>query len=108
RDAAGIAGRLRDQGAGAVVATLGAAGMVADTPQGRFRAVARPVDGNPTGAGDACTAALAIGILQGRPWVELLRDAAAMSAAAVAAPVAGEVDLAGYRRMRRAVTVEPF
>jgi tagatose 6-phosphate kinase len=105
--AAAIAGRMRAEGAGAVVATLGAAGIVADTPDGRFRAVPQPVDGNPTGAGDACTAALAIGLLQGRPWVEMVRDAAAMSAAAVAAPVAGEVDLAAYRRMRRGVTVEP-
>ena len=106
-DAAAVAGRLREAGAGAVVATLGAAGMVADTPDGRYRAVPQPVQGNPTGAGDACTAAFAIGILQGKPWVERLRDAAAMSAAAVAAPAAGEVDLPGYRRMRRTVTVEP-
>jgi len=108
-DARDAGRRLRDRGAGAVVATLGSAGLVADTPEGVYRA-APPyaMDGNPTGAGDACTAALTIGLLEGRPWTERLRDATALSAASVGAPVAGEVDLARYRWLRRSVSVEPY
>ena len=47
--------------------------------------------GNPTGAGDACVAALAAGLAAGTPWPELLADAVALSAAAVACPLAGDV-----------------
>jgi tagatose 6-phosphate kinase len=92
-------------GAAAVVATLGDAGMVLVSPD-TTRQVRQPqrFDGNPVGAGDACTAALARSV--GRPWDERLRDAAAMSAASVLAPVAGVVDQETYRRLRQLVAVE--
>ena len=48
------------------------------------------VAGNATGAGDAVAAALAHGLVLGRPWDERLRHAAALGAATAAAPVAGE------------------
>jgi tagatose 6-phosphate kinase len=64
------------------------------------------LDGNPTGAGDACVAALARGLAAGTPWPELVRDAVALSAAAVAAPVAGHVDLALYQRLIPLVTLK--
>jgi tagatose 6-phosphate kinase len=64
------------------------------------------VAGNPTGAGDACVAALARGLLLGMPWPELLRDAVALSAAAVAAPVAGQVDLDLYRKLLPDIILE--
>jgi tagatose 6-phosphate kinase len=60
---------------------------------------------NPMGAGDACTA-LARSVE--RPWTERLADAVAMSAASVAAPVAGVIDqrrtygCASSSRLRRA------
>lgn len=56
------------------------------------------VHGNPTGAGDAATAGLAAALADGRPLIEALRAAAALGAAAVLRPVAGEVDLPAYRR----------
>ena len=60
-------------------------------------APARPwLAGNATGAGDAATAALAHGLLLGQPWPERLAHAAALGAAAVAAPVAGEFSHADY------------
>ena len=37
----------------------------------------------------------------GTPWPDLLADAVALSAAAVARPLAGDVDLTTYRRLRR-------
>jgi tagatose 6-phosphate kinase len=61
--------------------------------------------GNATGAGDAVTAAPVHGLVLGRPWDERLRHAAALGAAAVAAPVAGEFSLAGYTAGLAGVTV---
>jgi tagatose 6-phosphate kinase len=93
----GAAARLRAIGAHAVVASLGADGLLAATGDGRWHA--RPesaVTGNATGAGDAVAAALAHGLVLGRPWDERLRHAAALGAASVAAPVAGEFSHADY------------
>ncbi|MFC0438824.1 1-phosphofructokinase family hexose kinase [Kutzneria buriramensis] len=87
--------------------TLGPDGAVLSTSDGIWSArPPRPVHGNPTGAGDAFTAALAIGLAHNRPWPETLADAVALSAAAVAAPVAGAFDAPTYREFADAVTVE--
>ncbi|MEV0592051.1 1-phosphofructokinase family hexose kinase [Nonomuraea cavernae] len=85
--------RLRAQGAGSVVVSLGAEGLLAVTPEGTFRArMPYRVDGNPTGAGDSLVAGLALGLLESTAWPDRLRRAAALGAAAVAAPVAGDFD----------------
>lgn len=90
---------LREAGAGAVVVSLGADGLLAVTPEGGWSVVpAERVSGNPTGAGDALAAALAAGLAANRPWPELLADAVALSAAAVLALHAGEFDHHAYRR----------
>ena len=88
--------QLRAAGARAVVASLGPAGLLATTADGRWRARPAAVAGNPTGAGDAVVAALAHGLVLGRPWDERLRHAAALGAATVAAPVAGEFSETDY------------
>ncbi|WP_035855066.1 1-phosphofructokinase family hexose kinase [Cryptosporangium arvum] len=101
-----LAGQARALGAGAVVASAGADGLVGVTGDGAWQV--RPperVAGNPTGAGDASVAALARGLRDDSPWPELLTDAVALSAAAVAAPVAGTVDPATAERFRTSVTV---
>lgn len=92
----------------ALVATMGAAGLVAITEHGSW--LARPpsqVEGNPTGAGDAACAAI-VRHLAGGPidWASAVADAVALSAAAVLTPVAGEVDVAAYRRWLPLVEVE--
>ena len=93
----------------AVVASLGPAGIVAHTAAGDFHAAPpEALPGNPTGAGDAAVAALAAGLARGLSWPELLADAVALSAAAVAAPAAGELDAGTAARVRAAVTVVPF
>ncbi|MFI6151251.1 1-phosphofructokinase family hexose kinase [Kitasatospora sp. NPDC051170] len=98
---------LRLLGARAVVLSRGPDGLHAVTPEGRWRsAPPRRLAGNPTGAGDACVAALAAGLADGAGWPELLREATALSAAAVLRPVAGEVDLAAHPRFRATVLVE--
>jgi len=106
---AAAAGELRRAGARAVIVTLGAEGLLAATAEGCWQA--RPpaaVAGNATGAGDAVAAALAHGLVLGRPWDEQLRHAAALGAAAAAAPVAGEFRPGDYRGALNAVTVEAF
>lgn len=87
----------RRRGARAVVASLGAAGLLAVTADGTWRAAPpRHVPGNPTGAGDSAVAGLLSGFAEGLDWPARLARAVALSAATVAAPVAGEFDTAVY------------
>jgi tagatose 6-phosphate kinase len=104
-DAAAAAADLRSLGAAAVVITLGATGVLAVTGEGTWLATPRPVSGNPTGAGDAAAAALVHGLVAGSPWAERTGHAAALAAAAVAAPVAGEFAQADYERALATVSV---
>jgi tagatose 6-phosphate kinase len=100
---------LRAAGAGSVVVSLGPDGLVAVTEEGCWRAYSPAVvGGNATGAGDAATAALARGLMLGQPWPERLAHAAALGAAAVAAPVAGEFSHPDYERGVGLVTVDRY
>jgi tagatose 6-phosphate kinase len=99
------ADQLRTIGAQAVVASLGPEGLLAATGDGRWQARPATVAGNATGAGDAVVAALVHGLVLGRPWDERLRHAAALGAATVAAPVAGEFSDADYASALSAVAV---
>jgi tagatose 6-phosphate kinase len=104
---AAAAAELRRRGAGAVVVTLGADGMAAFTADGTWRAAPpERVAGNPTGAGDAAAAALAAGAVAGASWPDRLRDAVALSAAAVSQPTAGSFDPCRYRGLVHRVVVE--
>jgi 1-phosphofructokinase family hexose kinase len=90
----------------AVVATLGAEGLLAITPDEAWHA--RPactVPGNPTGAGDAVAAALALGMAGGQDWPQMLRHATALAAATIMAPAAGEFGAADYQRHLAGVQV---
>lgn len=88
---------LRGRGADAVVVSMGADGLLAVTGEGTFAArMPYTVRGNPTGAGDSLVAGLALGLVEPGPWPERLRRAAALGAAAVATPVAGEFDPGVY------------
>lgn len=100
------AAAIREAGAQSVVVSLGADGLLADTPAGRWHA--RPpavVAGNATGAGDAVVAALAHGLVSGRPWPGRLRHAVALGAATAASPVAGEFVPADYSAGLETATV---
>lgn len=98
----GAAGRLLALGAERVVVSLGADGLLGVSAAGGgagWRVAGVPgVAGNPTGAGDATVAALVRGLVTGASWPEVLADAAALGAAAVLAPAAGEVDRAAFER----------
>lgn len=96
----------RRRGAHAVVASLGAEGLLAVDAEGRWRAVPpRRVQGNPTGAGDSAVAGLLSGLVEQLPWPARLARAVALSAATVSAPVAGEFDRRGYEELVDQVTV---
>jgi tagatose 6-phosphate kinase len=106
---------LRAEGAVAVVVSLGPDGLLAVTGEGVWRCrPPRSVRGNPTGAGDAVVAALSralhdhrsTGAHPDRLWPQALADAVALSAAAVHAPVAGEIDHDVHARLRARTTVE--
>ncbi|MFF8841939.1 1-phosphofructokinase family hexose kinase [Streptomyces sp. NPDC015127] len=106
-DVVAAAEALRARGAQAVVASRGPEGLYAVTPDGAWRATPpRRLSGNPTGAGDACVAALAASLASGEPWPVRLREAVALSAAAVPCPMAGDVDRDIYDQFRTTVSVE--
>lgn len=99
---------LRKMGAADAVVSDGAAGFAASTVDGCWRiSTPRVVRGNPTGAGDALTAALADGLRSGREWPEILCRAAAWSVAAVAVDHAGEIDEALAAELQSDVEVRP-
>jgi tagatose 6-phosphate kinase len=93
-----------------VVASLGEAGVVVASPHGAWEGrPARPLTGNPTGAGDALVAGLARALQHDASHTitpeQMLRDAVALSAAAVLSPVAGDVDPDDYAAQLRGVVV---
>ncbi|CAM5337253.1 1-phosphofructokinase family hexose kinase [Streptomyces purpurascens] len=96
----------RRRGAGAVVASLGAEGLLAAAPEGRWRAAPpSSLHGNPTGAGDSAVAGLLSALVEHLPWPDRLTRAVALSAATVSAPVAGEFDRRVYEELLGRVTV---
>jgi tagatose 6-phosphate kinase len=103
---AAAARELRAAGAGAVVVSLGAEGLHADTGDGCWEAAPPAVvAGNATGAGDAAAAGLAHGLALARPWDERLRHAVALGTASAMALVAGEFSPADYARLLDATVV---
>lgn len=98
---------LLEGGAGNSVVSCGPDGLVA-LVDGRALRVRLPerVTGNPTGAGDALTAGIARGLARRSSWCELLCDAAALGAAAVAVHHAGAFDETVQQRVRAGVEVE--
>jgi tagatose 6-phosphate kinase len=101
--------RLLGLGAQNAVISCGSDGLIAVTDDRAWRAVSSEVvSGNPTGAGDALVAALALGTARGEPWPQLLRTGVAWSAAAVASPLAGELDPSEADRLHAGVIVEEW
>jgi tagatose 6-phosphate kinase len=98
---------LADRWQVVVVASLGAGGLIGVEGDTAWRArPASVLSGNPTGAGDAVVAGLARGLRAGTELGALLSDCAALGAAAVLAPSAGELDLEAYQRQTSRVVVE--
>ncbi|WP_274560015.1 1-phosphofructokinase family hexose kinase [Streptomyces spiramyceticus] len=96
----------RRRGAHAVVASLGADGMLAATAEGMWQATPPTrMKGNPTGAGDSAVAGILSGLVEQLPWPQRLARAVALSAATVAAPAAGEFDPGTYEDLLPRVEV---
>lgn len=88
--AADAARELRRRGVGAVAITLGAEGAVAATDEGVFHLPPVPVRAvNTAGAGDGFNGGLLVARLEGAPWAEALRRAAAIATAVVLTPGTG-------------------
>jgi tagatose 6-phosphate kinase len=106
-DLLAAAGALAEAGAGSVLVSLGADGLVALTPDGAFRAAApAPLAGNATGAGDALAAAVARGLRRGDDWPDRLAQGVAVAAASVTVDHAGATDLNLAAELLPAVKVE--
>lgn len=118
--AAGAA-ELLARGVRAVITSEGAKGMSIHAADGAFKArPAQLVKGNPTGAGDASVAAWCrhiVGLFHeketdyapsAKELAAGLPTAVALSGAAVACPVAGEVDLELFKTMEPIVKVEEY
>jgi tagatose 6-phosphate kinase len=104
-DPRSAARELLARGAQAVVSSNGPDGLTALTADGTWTARPPRVDGgNPTGAGDAAVAALAVGLIDGSPWPAMLADAAALSAATVRTDRAGVFDAEAYERFRSEIS----
>ena len=101
---------LLARGAEAVLVSRGADGVLLVTGEEHW--AARPAEtltGNPTGAGDAAVAALAVALADGARGADLsahLGEVVALSGAAVLRPTAGEVDLEAYARMLPTIQTE--
>ena len=109
QDAREAADALRERGAGAAVVSRGARGLVASVGDRDYQVgLDEPIAGNPTGAGDALVAVLAAGLARGVGLPNLLCDAVAISAAAVAVPHAGGFDPEVARELRPRLTAEEF
>lgn len=105
---------LLERGAATIVVTRGEDGMLAIDREGVRRArLARVLRGNPTGAGDAATAALAARLATTPTGTARTLDddalvrAVAWSASAVLAPLAGELDTS-WPELAREVVVDTY
>ncbi|MRH87215.1 hexose kinase [Nocardia sp. SYP-A9097] len=106
---------LLKSGVAAIVATRGRDGLVGVIRgAGWVVGTTEQITGNPTGAGDAAAAALIAGLAapprgaSELDWPALLTDVVATSAAAVARPVAGEIDDTLRTRLTPTIRVMPL
>ncbi|MCC3279803.1 hexose kinase [Arthrobacter sp. zg-Y40] len=100
---------LLDAGARTVFLSCGEAGLLAfsatDPDHYLHARLGRTLAGNPTGAGDAAVAAVAVTLASGsRDTARMLRLAAACSSAAVLMPAAGEIP-SSYRSLQEQITI---
>ena len=99
---------LRAMGARHVVVTLGEQGAIGvGLGEESWRVTHPRAGGNPIGAGDAFSAALALALLAGEPFEQALAQGAAAALASLSTPTAGALDAGELDRARRSVQVQP-
>ena len=84
---------LRVLGAQAIVATLGAEGIVVFGDESVWRVRHPQRSGNPVGAGDATTAGIAAGFFEGLELMDAVRRGATWALASMASPFAGLIEV---------------
>ena len=106
-DITNAAHELLEAGAGAVLVTLGAEGVVLASPDGTWRLRPPEVDRvSAIGAGDSLTAGLAAGLLHGRSLLDAVTLGAAAAASDVTTLLPGTVDMTDVAAMRARVGIE--
>ena len=83
---------LHALGAQNLVVTLGADGAIGLNEDGVWRITHPLASGNPTGAGDAFSAGLALALVDRQPFEQALQAGAAAALASLSAPTAGALD----------------
>jgi tagatose 6-phosphate kinase len=83
---------LHEEGAQSVIVTLGPDGAIGLNGDGAWRVTHAPASGNPIGAGDAFSAALALALLEDTSFDHALQHGAAAAIASLKAPTAGALD----------------
>jgi 1-phosphofructokinase family hexose kinase len=100
------ADKLRGQGLGPVVITLGPLGAVLVTDEGRWQASAPPVQAVSTvGSGDAFFGGLAVALTEGRPVPEALRRAVAAGAANALSAGGGQFARHDFEALLASITI---
>jgi tagatose 6-phosphate kinase len=99
---------LRALGARHVVVTLGERGAIG-VGEELWRVTHPSAGGNPIGAGDAFSAALALALAGGEPFEHALTEGAAAALASLSTPTAGgTLDPGELERARRSVQTQPM
>lgn len=107
-DPLGAARRLQSRSRGAVIVTMGTAGAVMLTPEGRALAGRLNVEGPyPVGSGDAFLAGLVVALDGGAGWEEALALALGAGAANAEIAGAGRLDGARARQLSEQAVVQP-
>jgi tagatose 6-phosphate kinase len=97
---------LHEAGAQSVIVTLGAEGAIGLNEQGAWRITHPPASGNPIGAGDAFSAALALALLDDdSSFQSALQQGAAAALASLKAPTAGALDPDEMRKVLPTVQI---
>jgi tagatose 6-phosphate kinase len=97
---------LRGAGAQNVLITMGSSGAIAVDRDDVWRVTHPVASGNPIGAGDAFTAALALALTDGKAFEQALREGAAAGLASVRAPTAGVLDPLDFQEALPAVQTQ--
>ncbi len=96
---------LQRAGARHVLVTLGERGAIA-LADDVWRVTHPTAAGNPIGAGDAFSAALALALSAERPFEQAVREGAAAALASLSAPTAGALDVAHFRAALPSIELE--
>ncbi|NAZ75226.1 hexose kinase [Kineococcus sp. T13] len=101
--------QLLHAGARSIVLSQGRGGLLAVDSHGRrlHQGAVPDVTGNPTGAGDAATAGIAVAWARGAALPVALHWASLLGAAAVLRPSAGEIDLADLSSLAERLPTPP-